>query len=190
MAIFFFGDSFTQGVGDDAGAGWVGRVTGGASVAHVNCGRTGDTSEDIRARFQGEISGRDVSGIVFCFGAYDCLLGENRRPRVGQLDRLKNAKALMVEAKMIAPILFLSPFPMAENDKATACVADTARQFATIARANGVPYVNIFDGINGCDVWHKEALANDGVHPGAGGYEKAAALIVNNDIWHAWVSGL
>lgn len=185
MTITFIGDSFTQGLGDSEGKGWVGRVCEEAGVSYKNAGAQGDTSDDIIARWKETAHGADK--LVFCFGANDCLLNEHRRVRVGKVERLKNAKAIMVDAPSMASTLFISPFPIADNEIATKCIADTARQLSVVAKMNKVPYVNIFDAMKNAKAWRTEALASDGAHPSAAGYAEAAKLIKAHPIWQGFI---
>ena len=186
MTITFIGDSFTLGVGDSEDKGWVGRVCEEAGVSYKNAGVQGDTSDDITERWKDAAAGADK--LVFCFGANDCLLNEHRRVRVGKVERLKNAKAIMMAASRMAPTLFISPFPIAENEIATKCIADTARQLSVVAKMNKVPYVNIFDAVKDAKAWHSEALDGDGAHPSGEGYTEAAKLIADHAVWQEFLS--
>jgi lysophospholipase L1-like esterase len=40
-----------------------------------------------------------------------------------------------------------------------------------------VPFIATFDALGPGSVWHAEAGAGDGSHPGAGGYEELAELL-------------
>ena len=186
MTITFIGDSFTLGVGDSENKGWVGRVCEEAGISYKNAGVQGDTSDDIMERWREAAAGADK--LVFCFGTNDCLLNEHRRVRVGKVERLKNAKAIMMAASRMAPTLFISPFPIAENEIATKCIADTARQLSVVAKMNKVPYVNIFDAMKGAEAWHREALDGDGAHPSDEGYVEAAKLIADHAVWQEFLS--
>lgn len=187
MRIGFFGDSFIAGIGDPEGKGWVGRVCERAGVTAVNFGVGGDTGEDILARWRREAEGADLDRIVFSFGANDCLLTERKRIRVGQVDRLKIAKTLMVDAARIAPVLFVSPLPVAGDKAATTRIGEMARQLITFTRLHKTPYVNIFEAVNAALIWHDEAMAADGAHPGTMGYELVASLVEESPEWQAWL---
>ncbi|MCJ9429826.1 GDSL-type esterase/lipase family protein [Kordiimonas marina] len=189
MKIAFFGDSFTQGVGDPDGLGWAGRLGKAQGFTVANFGVQGDTGTDILARWRGQAEGAHPDRIVFCFGANDCLLTENKRIRVGQVDRLRIAKTLMVDAGKMAPVLFVSPFPVADDAAATNRIGEMARQLITFTRLHKTPYVNIFDAVMASDIWRQEALAGDGAHPGAGGYGLVVDLIAQSPVWQDWLKG-
>ncbi|MBO6504730.1 MAG: hypothetical protein JJ850_05010 [Kordiimonadaceae bacterium] len=190
QTIGFFGDSFVTGVSDPEGLGWVGRICQADNLRFKNFGVQGDTSEDVLARWRKQAEAARCSALVFSFGANDCLNGDNRRPRVGQLDRLKNTKTILSAAKQMGPTLLVSPLPIADDEKITDRIADTARQLTTIARANGVLYANIFEDVRASSVWREEALAGDGAHPGAAGYAHVADILSQNSVWRDWVSRL
>lgn len=185
--IGFFGDSFVLGVGDPEGLGWVSRVCQAEKLKFKNFGVQGDTSADVLARWRQQAEAARCDAAVFSFGANDCLNGENRRPRVSQLDRLKNTKAILSAARQRGPTLLISPLPVADDEKITDRIADMARQLATIARANGVMYANIFDEVRASPVWREEALAGDGAHPATGGYAHIAEILPQNPVWRTWL---
>lgn len=186
--IGFFGDSFVLGVGDPEGLGWVGRICKAEQLSPRNFGVQGNTSADVLARWRQQAEAARCDATVFSFGANDCLNGENRRPRVSQLDRLKNTKAILSAAKQMGPVLMISPLPVADDEKITDRIADMARQLATIARANGVMYANIFEEVRASAVWRQEALAGDGAHPATGGYAHVAELLSQNSVWRDWLA--
>ncbi len=183
----FFGDSFVLGVGDPEGLGWVGRICQAQNLSFQNFGVQGDTSADVLARWQQQAESTRCEALVFSFGANDCLNGDNRRPRVSQLDRLKNTKSILSAARQMVPTLLISPLPVADDEKITDRIADMARQLATIARANGVMYANIFEEVRASAVWQQEALAGDGAHPGAAGYAHVAEILSHNPVWRDWL---
>lgn len=187
MKIAFFGDSFVAGIGDPSGIGWVGRLCAASGIDYVNFSIQGDTSEDVLGRWHPQAASANCDKFVFSFGANDCLNSENRRPRVSQLDRLKNAKTIVSAARAQAPTLLISPLPVADDKKITLRIADMARQLSVVARANAVPYVNIFDEVNASSVWRDEALAGDGAHPAAGGYQLVADILARDPIWQEWL---
>lgn len=188
LKIGFFGDSFTQGVGDPENRGWVGRLCEVQAIEYSNFGVKGDTGTDVLDRFATQCAGQNFSHLVFSFGTNDCLLNEYRRVKVNPLDRLKTAKAVMMKAVSLAPTLFISPFPLADDPKANFRIADTARQLTAVARANRTAYINIFDDVQQSEVWRDEALSGDGAHPGAGGYQLVAGLIADHPVWRTWLS--
>ncbi|WP_262693407.1 GDSL-type esterase/lipase family protein [Kordiimonas aquimaris] len=189
MTIGFFGDGFVAGEGDPEGAGWVGQLAEATQFSFANFGAEGATSADVLKRWNSEAQHHSFSGLVFSFGAEDCLFGAHKRPQVGQLERLKNTKALMMAARAHAPTVFVSPFPVVGREQAAPCIANTARQMTTIARANKVFYVNIYEAVADNAVWQKEAgERDDGKYPRAAGYQAATDLIVQDDMWRTWLA--
>ncbi len=189
MRIGFFGDSFIAGIGDPSVKGWVGRLAESQGFTAINRGVGGDTSTDVLKRWRAEAEADKPERLVFSFGANDCLLTERKRITVGQVDRLKNAKAIMMAARAHWPVLFISPLPVAGDSAASNRIGEMARQLATVAQINGAAYVDIFDAVNTSDVWQQEALAGDGAHPAAGGYSLVADLVKNHPVWQAWFQG-
>ncbi|NVJ99299.1 MAG: hypothetical protein HWE25_14180 [Alphaproteobacteria bacterium] len=187
MKIGFFGDSFTAGIGDPEGKGWAGRLCDAEGHTHVNFGVPGDTSEGVMARWQAEAEGHGFDRLVFMVGSNDALLNEHRRVTINEVNRLKNAKAIMVGARAMAPTLFISALPVADDGPASGRIGDMARQMGMIARINRVAYVDICAEVAASSVWRDEAMANDGAHPGAGGYRLVADLIAANPVWQGFI---
>lgn len=187
MRIGFFGDSFVAGIGDPSGSGWVGRLADACGFTAVNYGVGGDTSADVLDRWRKQADADKLDRLVFSFGANDCLLTERKRITVGQVDRLKNAKAIMMAARVHWPVLFISPLPIAGDSAATNRIGEMARQLATVAQINGAAYVNIFSEVKDNPEWTGEALAADGAHPAAGGYAHVAELIKDHPAWQGWL---
>jgi len=192
MKICFFGDSFTNGTGDDECLGWVGRVCArqrkaGVDLTSYNLGIRGNTSEDILRRWKGEAAARltkgDTAALVFSFGTNDCALGDDGRARLAQNDRLKNARAILVDAPKAWPTLLVGPLPIADDPVANKRIADLSRQAGVFARAHRVPYLDVFSKVHGSPLWQEECEAGDGVHPNSGGYKLVADLVEN---WGAW----
>jgi len=195
MKICFFGDSFTNGTGDDECLGWVGRVCAARYKAAVdltsyNLGIRGNTSADILGRWQQEARARMPDAkegrLVFSFGANDCAKGDDGRARLSQTDRLKNARAILVAAPKLYPTLFVGPVPVANDAVANKRIADLSRQIGVFARAHRVPYLDIFSGLEDNETWNSECLKGDGVHPGAAGYQMIAGMVESWDAWQAW----
>ena len=98
MRICFIGDSFVNGVGDDSGLGWIGRLgvalrAAGCDLTLYNLGVRRDTSADIARRWRAEAEARLPEGVdgrlVFAFGTNDGTPGEGPgRVRVPTPNRL------------------------------------------------------------------------------------------------------
>ncbi|PCI60561.1 MAG: GDSL family lipase [Kordiimonadales bacterium] len=197
MKICFFGDSFTNGTGDDACLGWAGRVSAsararGQDLTYYNLGIRGDTSAEVVGRWHQEAEARinadDKGLLVFSFGTNDCALGEDGRARLPQNDRLKNARAIIVAAPRAWPTLIVGPLPILGDLKANKRIADLSRQMGALSAAHRVPYLDLFKAMKDSDVWAAECEAGDGVHPGAKGYELITEMVENWDAWQMAVA--
>ncbi len=195
MKICFFGDSFTNGVGDDECLGWVGRACAhqrkaGADLTVYNLGIRGNTSADILGRWQQEARARMAAGedakLVFSFGTNDCAKGEDGRARLAQNDRLKNARAILVAAPKLWPTLFVGPLPIAGDLVANKRLSDLSRQIGVFAKAHGVEYLDVFTHMHTNDTWQKECADGDGVHPGSASYQAIADMVCAWDAWQSW----
>jgi len=192
--ICFLGDSFTQGTGDDECLGWPGRVCASArkrghDVTAYNLGIRRETTDDIRARWRAEVASRLVAGvdgrIVFSFGANDATL-EDGRWRVPPDLSTENVRAMLSRAKLSYPVLVVGPPPTPEADR-TARHAELAARYARVCQGLDVPFLDVLEPLKSVAAWRDEAVAGDGIHPGAGGYAAIAALVEAWPAWRAWV---
>ncbi len=187
MRICFFGDSFTNGTGDEDGLGWVGRVVArarqtGYDVTAYNLGIRRDTSADIAARWRDEAERRlppvyRAEGLLaFSFGTNDCA-DENGAPRVPFGRALANTESILSEATAFAPTIMIGPAPAYDEDavdRRTRVLSEAERELC--ARL-GVPYLAIFDFVASCDAWRQDAQRGDGTHPNRAGYAALADFI-------------
>lgn len=179
MKLGFFGDGFLSGL--------IQGLSHAAELPFLDMTSDGATSADVLKTWKNDAEDHLFCGFVFSFGAEDCLFGAHKRPQVGQLDRLKNTKALMMAARAKAPTLFISPFPVVGREQATPCIANTARQMTTIARVNKVDYINVFDGVVAHDTWQRTAISNDSKYPSKTGFDVASDLIMQSEVWQKWL---
>jgi lysophospholipase L1-like esterase len=190
IRICFIGDSFTAGVGDPEALGWVGRVAAdalarGHNLTAYNLGIRRETSADILRRWRRECDPRALPGtetrVVFCFGANDTALDNNRR-RLTLDQSLANARALLHEAKARYPVLLIGPPPVADatHDER---IGELSRALATVAQQENIPYLDVFTPLTASALWRAEVAANDGSHPRGGGYRELAALVIH---WPDW----
>ena len=195
MKICFFGDSFTNAVGDETCLGWVGRVCAtqrkaGVDLTRYNLGIRGNTSADILARWHQEalarLDGNKDSRVVFSFGTNDCAKGDDGRSRLPQSDRLKNARAILVAAPKLWPTLFVGPLPIADDPVANKRIADLSRQIGVFARAHKVAYLDVFTAMHASETWQAACAKGDGVHPGSEGYQLVADMVDGWEAWQAW----
>ncbi len=196
--ILFFGDSFVAGVGDPTGLGWVGRVVAasyaaGRPLTAYNLGVRGDTSADVAARFEAETHarGRNATasyGVVLGLGANDMTVEDNRLrvapgPAVGILGRL-----LDLADGGGHGVFVVGPPPVGDRDQDER-IRELSSQFAHVAGHRGVPFVETARVLCAHDGWRSEAAANDGTHPGAGGYAALAEIMLAGG-WADWLDSL
>ena len=196
--ILVFGDSFVAGVGDPAGLGWVGRLAAaaheaGRPITLYNLGVRGDTSADVAARFEGELAARTRNaaasyGVVLSFGANDMLVSDNRLRvapgrSIGALNRLIDLAQAGGHG-----VFVVGPAPVGERDEDER-IRELSSQFAHVVTHRHLPYVEIARGLSAHGAWRSEAAANDGSHPGTGGYAALAELVLAGG-WVDWIGGL
>jgi lysophospholipase L1-like esterase len=192
--VLFFGDSFVAGVGDPTGRGWVSRVVAasfqaGLPLVAYNLGIRRDTSVDVAARWLDEARPRMTAhaayGVVFGFGANDTT-EEDGSVRV-EPGRAAEALGRVLDrvAQLGVPTFVVGPAPVGEPVQDGRIVALSAA-FEAIAAARGVPFAAVVDALRANAAWTAEAAAGDGAHPGAGGYEALARLVLAGG-WLDWL---
>ncbi len=194
LRIAFLGDSMTNGTGDPAMLGWVGRICANArarghDVTAYNLGIRRETSADIHARWRAEIAPRlppeHPRALVFCFGVNDCV-AENGAPRVHPDATLHHAHAMLAAAQSIAPTLFIGPPPI-DDAGTNARAAALDQRLAALCATLHIPHLPTLAALLEDPHWIAEARAGDGAHPGANGYAAMAALIDAWPPWRAWL---
>jgi lysophospholipase L1-like esterase len=192
MRICFVGDSFVNGTGDPECLGWTGRICAavrkqGYDLTYYNLGIRRETSADILARWQDEVSRRLSSEcearIVFSFGVNDTTI-ENNKIRVELADSIANTRQILTTAKQLFPVLMVSPLPIADSEQ-NARSAKLSARLAEVCSQLDVPYLDVFSAMLASTVWAIEVVANDGAHPSAAGYSELASLVQS---WQAWLS--
>jgi lysophospholipase L1-like esterase len=189
IRICFVGDSFVNGTCDRTYLGWTGRLClklaeQGLKVTYYNLGIRGDTSGDIVQRWEIETARRLKDGydnrVVFSFGTNDTTL-ENGQRRLELTDSLRHTTQILSVAQQKYPVLMIGPPPIleAEQNSRTKILSDCVGELCTNLN---VPYLDLFTPLSQSVAW-LEALAGDGVHPGADGYRAIAHLI---QLWPAW----
>lgn len=189
--LCFIGDSFVQGCGDPTLLGWVGRVCAqaivqGHDLTVYNLGIRGQTSGDIAERWHAEALSRlsaqsfDHRGLVFSFGANDAAQGVT-------LDHTRtHTEAILDQAQGMAPILLVGPAPIADTPSADSHLADICTMMAHCAQCRGIAYLPVFTDLRQNRTWMDEAPANDGAHPGVGGYSVLADRVHAWSAWQGW----
>ena len=197
LRICFVGDSFVNGTGDDDALGWTGRVCRaargrGVPLTRYDLGVRRDTSALILRRCAAEVTAR-LDGVpcdgrvVFSFGANDAP-HDAGRPQVEPAAMLANARVLLGWAGARYPTLIVGPPPIADDPPHDARVAALSAALGRLCAELEVPFLDLHGPLSGDATWRAEALAGDGVHPNAGGYTRAAALVDVWAPWRAWTS--
>ena len=189
MRLIAFGESFTAGVGDPDHLGWVGRALAGRrSVTLYNLGVRGATSDKLAGLWRAEASARltadEPCRIVFCFGVNDSW-SDGGPPRIAPAQSLLNARAMLIGAAALAPVLLVGPPPVPEAGVAARAEALNEHLRQLCARLQ-VPFIDVFRPLAVDGLWLAEAQAYDGAHPGAGGYQRMADLIAAHPAWRAF----
>lgn len=195
--MLFFGESFVAGAGDPAGLGWVGRVvassfSAGLPLTAYNLGVRGETSPETAERWRAEARPRmrpqAAYGVVFSVGVNDTR-EEDGRVRV-ERDRSMDALGRMLDGagRLGLAALVVGPAPSgdpAQDDR----IRELSAEFAVVAAQRAVGFVEVVDALCAHTPWSLEAVAGDGVHPGAGGYGELARLVLAGG-WLDWLAGL
>jgi len=191
--ICFVGDSFINGTGDRECLGWTGRVCAAAcrqgyNVTYYNLGIRRETSADIRDRWQAEVERRLPAScdrrVVFSFGVNDTTIEQGRR-RVESRDSVENARQILTQAKRSLSVLMVGPALVSEAAQ-NQRICDLSVQLAALCQELEVPFLAIAERLQASTVWIPEAIANDGAHPGAAGYEELAELVRGWWAWQGW----
>jgi acyl-CoA thioesterase I len=194
--VLCFGDSLVAGVGDPAGAGWVGRVAAasfaaGLPVTAYNLGIRGETSGQIALRWRTEALPRLRADadcrIVLSFGSNDTSI-EHDQMRV-DADRSSSALATMLEeaATMGLPVFVLGPAPVDDLEQ-NRRIHNLSVSFAEVCAEREVPFVSVIEPLLASLVWMEQVAIGDGAHPGAGGYDVLARLVLDGG-WLDWLRG-
>jgi acyl-CoA thioesterase-1 len=193
--VLFFGDSFVAGLGDPEARGWVGRVaaaswSAGVPLLAYPLGIRRQTSIEVAARWRAEARARLKDclqpRVVFSFGANDTSL-EDGRPRVEPEHSVATLERVLDEAARLAiPAFVVGPPPVGEHAQ-DARIAGLSAQFADACAARAIPFADVVSALAANAAWRDEAAAGDGAHPGAGGYDALARLVLEAG-WLVWIA--
>ncbi|MCF8503019.1 MAG: hypothetical protein K9H11_21325 [Rhodospirillum sp.] len=125
--VCFFGDSFTYGIGDETGHGWVGRLAGaeageGRAFSAFNLGLPQETTPRLMERWRSEadrrVEGLAVQsvGLVFCFGLDDMADVNDEGIRIDLPQSMAVAERLVGEAATLYPCLWIGPPPARSSE--------------------------------------------------------------------------
>ena len=194
LHICFFGDSLTLGTGDPQFLGWPARLAQRALGSHgveltvCNLGVRGNRSSDILARLADEAPRRwpaDGDGrLVVSFGTADSI-ARGGYPRVDALTSMTNTRILLEQIKALGrPALFVGPPPVRTPDHNARIMAQTM-MYGRIAAEAGVPFLDAHAPLAADEGYLADSA--DGIHPGAGGYDRLAALVEGWEAWQGWL---
>lgn len=181
---FFFGDSLTLGVNDDAmRGGWVGRLARkGADAGQYalppatfyNLGVRRHTVFDVKARWKQEWDARQLPGIAphiaFCAGVVDMVPADGKPVA----DVCEAMRGMLADAAALAPVLLISVPPVANADVTTRIGALNSAYAAMCAR-EGFAWADVFEQLKTSSVY-MDSL-RDGVHAAPEGCEFMAEAL-------------
>lgn len=188
--ICFVGDSMTHGTCDPEYLGWPGQVSkvaraAGYNLTMYNLGIRADTSRDILARWEAEVSARmnagDAHYAVFCMGANDATI-ENSRLRVDTDESVENFGRILTASKENYLTLAIGPVPVGDAEQDDRIDALCDRLKAKAAELN-VPYLPVSRMLRTNQTWLNSVAEQDQCHPGSAGYGVIAEAVMAWDKW-------
>ncbi|MGY1652296.1 GDSL-type esterase/lipase family protein [Geodermatophilus sp. SYSU D01119] len=195
LRLCLVGDSFTAGVGDGTGAGWVGPVLAalrddGVDVTGYPLGVRRETSLDIARRWYPEVRARLRDGtdhrVVLSLGANDVSAPDGRR-RVPQERTLEVLAGMLDEAHAAGWPAFVTGPPPGPDDGWTERALALSAAMAEVATSRGVPFADLAAPLAGDPAWAEAVRAGDGVHPDERGYRLLTAVVLPP--LRAWLAG-
>lgn len=190
IRLYFIGDSFVNGTGDEQKLGWAGRLSAQAQsdqrdITYYNLGIRGNTSTDIRLRWLEECQRRMMADtscyFIFSFGVNDTVILEDK-PRVDLETGIANARDILQQASGLGQTLLIGPPPIDDVEQ-NSRIAKLDQALGTVCEELKLPFLSVLDALGREPVWLHEVANNDGAHPRQGGYQKLADLITS---WEQW----
>jgi acyl-CoA thioesterase I len=190
IRICFIGDSLVNGTGDETALGWTGRVcaaafASGTPVTYYNLGVRGETTRDIRLRWERECAVRlpqSVEGrIVLSCGVNDSVLEAKGGTRVRFEESLRNVTQIL-RAAVRYQRLVVGP-PPAGDAAHTQRIAALSNAFAHEMTQLNLPYVDLFKPLANDAVYLASLRAGDGYHPTSVGYVRMADAVKASPAW-------
>jgi lysophospholipase L1-like esterase len=191
MRLIFIGDSIVAGSGDDECRGWVGRVgsaTRRAGVDHTpyNLGIGGNTTADVLARWQSEVTRRlnpEIENrLAIQAGVNDARDGVDRDPAASAADLetlIEGVRAAGLEPLVVGPTPTAQP---AESER----IGTLSERFARLCANQNVAFIELHAALRGSTAFHASLVA-DGYHPDADGYAEIAQVVLHNGWWE-WLA--
>ncbi len=203
--VCFLGASTVEGLGDESGLGWPGRLAAlerdaGHAIIPYNLGVRGQTLREIGARATAEctarIQDRETDLIVLGTGMNDIARIGTGAFRTPKRRTLEDFTKLVEELAAVASLLVVGPFPVFEAkmpfhstvsgmsfDFKNRDIEEAARNCAEICAERQVPYLNLFPALSNEPEYMTGLMANDGLHSDSRGYQAIAAAVSG---WEAW----
>ncbi len=203
--VCFLGASTVEGLGDEGGLGWVGRLAllnsaAGHPIMSYNLGVRGQTLKQIAARAVGECSARiqdrDQALIVLGTGANDLARIATGAPRTPRRRVLEDFAKLLDGLFDLAPLLVVGPFPVFEAkmpfisavsgmafDFRNRDIEEAAEGYAEICAGRQTPFLDLYPELSADPDYLGGLEANDGLHTDAKGYQAVARRV---QAWGEW----
>lgn len=190
IRIGFIGDSFVNGTGDEMALGWAGRLCAvanrnGFAITYYNLGIRGETSEQIKHRWESESSRRFPdfcdARLVFSCGVNDTAI-KNGSLRVSYKNTCANINQILSRAKRKYQVLIVGPPPVADESH-NERIKLLSQDFYQQAQALEISYIDLFFPLVSDPIYRQEVLGNDGSHPKKNGYAKMAQIISFSPDW-------
>lgn len=188
----FLGDSYVNGVGDDTGLGWVGRVVsaarrGGADLTVYNLGVRRETSVEVARRTAAELSPRLKHGerfaVVFSFGSNDL------SQKLPLRETLAAARQALTSARAQGAAVFLvSPPVFLDQPAQDAAAQAMTRALAKVSLDRNAPFLDLRTAVPDWRLWWAQARAGDGAHPNGEGYALVADAFSAWAPWRGWLA--
>lgn len=123
--------------------------------------------------------------VVLAVGANDTTV-ENGVPRVTpERSCMTLGKMLDQATELGLPAAVVGPPPVGDDAQRRRGV-ELSEGFAELCGARGVPFWPVAEALAASPVWLEEQAAGDGAHPGAGGYDLLARLLLDGGLL-AWL---
>ena len=196
-AWFFFGDSLTQGVNDALmPGGWVSRL---AVMAHeaglcpipratfYNLGARRHSTANITARWRSELDNRLIPGmvplLVFCTGVVDMAAPGGGQPADPELAAAQMDK-LLAQAAGVAPILVISPPPVADA-AASSRIGHLGKLQQQLCASQGIAFAQVYELLANTTDYMNDL--SDGLHPGSQGCARMAQTLLAQECVRAFM---
>lgn len=157
----------------------------GRAISHYNLGVQRNTSLDIERRWESEVQARlaeqSQKNLVFSYGTNDTHM-ENGVQRVTFEETVTATHRMLAVARNIGKVLFIGP-PTVVDSKHNRRNAELDVLLAEAINDYKIPYISLYQLLQGNQDWLEELKMNDYYHPRANGYELLYRLIADAEFW-------